>query len=144
MNPQTHDDTQSDNNGGIAAAISSGLTTETKSSSGERTTSNSVTENHDVTSAEANSNIVVVSHQVHVCSIALPHVLNVVLVVRVGEPLGSARGGWRKKLVFDVEKGYEGFRDKCHGLFAEVAASPEAAKVRVTLKDDRENLSQAN
>ncbi|KAG3167019.1 hypothetical protein PC128_g19581 [Phytophthora cactorum] len=58
MNPQTHDGTQSDTSGGIAASISSGLTTETNNSSAERTTSNAVTENHDVMSAEANINIV--------------------------------------------------------------------------------------
>ncbi|KAF1787840.1 hypothetical protein GQ600_6236 [Phytophthora cactorum] len=70
-------------------------------------------------SAETSNNVVTVSHPARVCSIALPRVLIAVLVVRVGEPLGSARGGWLTKLIFDVEEGYEGFRDKYHGLFAE-------------------------
>ncbi|KAG3098939.1 hypothetical protein PI125_g15201 [Phytophthora idaei] len=138
VNPQTHHGTQSNTNGDRAAAISSGLMTETNKSSVERTTSNAVAANHDVMSAETNSNIVTVSHPVRVCSIALPLVLMRYLWYELMNPLIMHADDWRKKLMFEVEMGYEGFQDKCHGLFAEVTASSEAAKKRISLKDDRD------
>ncbi|KAE8958232.1 hypothetical protein PR002_g30927 [Phytophthora rubi] len=76
---------------------------------------------------------------------ALPRVLDATLVVRVGEPLGRSRGGWRKEITFDLEEGYAVFREKCLVKFAEVAASPEAAKKRIELHDNSDiYLKRAN
>ncbi|KAE8882568.1 hypothetical protein PF005_g19745 [Phytophthora fragariae] len=76
---------------------------------------------------------------------ALPRVLDATLVVRVGEPLGRSRGGWRKEITFDLEEGYAVFREKCLVKFAKVAASPEAAKKRIELHDNSDiYLKRAN
>ncbi|OWZ10828.1 hypothetical protein PHMEG_00016247 [Phytophthora megakarya] len=53
----------------------------------------------------------------------LPRVLDAVLTVRVGKPLGNWRGGWRKK---------------CLAKYKEVAASPEAATKRLKLRSSAE------
>ncbi|OWZ22934.1 hypothetical protein PHMEG_0002285 [Phytophthora megakarya] len=75
----------------------------------------------------------------------LPRVLDATLTVRVGKPLGSSRGGWRKEITFDLEEGYAVFREKCLMKLAEVAARSEVAKKQLQLHDSSDiYLKRAN
>ncbi|KAF4030197.1 hypothetical protein GN244_ATG18068 [Phytophthora infestans] len=66
----------------------------------------------------------------------LPHRAEAVLVVRVGEPHGRARGGWRRDIRFDIQEGYAAFKEKCLSKFNEVLGTPEAVKRPIQLPEN--------
>ncbi|KAF4136909.1 hypothetical protein GN958_ATG13899 [Phytophthora infestans] len=43
----------------------------------------------------------------------LPSRADAILTIRVGEPLGRARGGWKSDVNFEVSEGYAVFKQKC-------------------------------
>ncbi|KAF4043352.1 hypothetical protein GN244_ATG04394 [Phytophthora infestans] len=59
-----------------------------------------------------------------------------VLITRVGEPLGRARGGWRSNVEFDIGEGYAVFKEKCIARYEALIAGPEAPKKPLALPGD--------
>ncbi|KAF4143058.1 hypothetical protein GN958_ATG07734, partial [Phytophthora infestans] len=55
-----------------------------------------------------------------------PRVLEAILTIRVGEPLGTRRGGWKKEIMLDVQDGYAVFREKCLAKLTALVESGEA------------------
>ncbi|ETP44006.1 hypothetical protein F442_09367 [Phytophthora nicotianae P10297] len=70
-----------------------------------------------------------------------------ILIIRVGEPLGRARAGWRSNVDFDIGEGYAVFKEKCIARYEALIAGPEALKKPLALPEDvsskpRTNLKQ--
>ncbi|EEY62645.1 uncharacterized protein PITG_14419 [Phytophthora infestans T30-4] len=59
-----------------------------------------------------------------------------ILITRVGEPLGRARGGWRSNVEFDIGEGYAVFKEKCIARYEALIAGPEAPKKPLALPGD--------
>ncbi|ETL39510.1 hypothetical protein, variant [Phytophthora nicotianae] len=71
-----------------------------------------------------------------------------ILIIRVGEPLGRARAGWRSNVDFDIGEGYAVFKEKCIARYEALIAGPEALKKPLALPEDvsskpRTNLKQS-
>ncbi|KAI9986055.1 hypothetical protein PInf_024902 [Phytophthora infestans] len=66
----------------------------------------------------------------------LPSRGTAILITRVGEPLGRARGGWRSNVEFDIGEGYAVFREKCIARYEALIAGPEAPKKPLALPED--------
>ncbi|KAF4043112.1 hypothetical protein GN244_ATG04587 [Phytophthora infestans] len=54
--------------------------------------------------------------------------------VRIGEAHGSARGGWKQYVMFDIGEGYDVFRAKCIMKFNALAASGDVLKRKKQLQ----------
>ncbi|KAE9299123.1 hypothetical protein PF008_g23330 [Phytophthora fragariae] len=69
-------------------------------------------------------------------SCRLPERAAAILVVRVGQPHGRARGVCKKDVHFDVAEGYAVFREKCLTKFTEVSTSPDALRRPIQLPEN--------
>ncbi|KAF4033765.1 hypothetical protein GN244_ATG14320 [Phytophthora infestans] len=54
----------------------------------------------------------------------LPSRADAILTIRVGEPLGRARGGWKSDVNFEVSEGYAVFKQKCIAKYTALYKKP--------------------
>lgn len=66
----------------------------------------------------------------------LPSRADAILTIRVGEPLGRARGGWKSDVNFEVSEGYAVFKLKCIAKYTALVASPEVSNKPLVLPDN--------